>query len=143
MRISTKTRYGTRFMLELARRYGEGFVQLRDIAQGQQISLKYLEQIVIPLKKAQYITAIRGARGGYRLARPPHEITMGEIVGLLENGRALIECVADPDICDRSQDCLTHELWKETTDVIFEKLDGLTLTDLLAQTETTKSPNPT
>jgi Rrf2 family protein len=142
MKLSTKTRYGTRFMLELAQRYGEGFVQLRDTAQRQQISLKYLEQIVIPLKRAQYITAIRGARGGYRLARPPHEITMGEIVGLLEDGRALIECVVDPDVCDRSQDCLTRELWKETTDVMFEKLDGITLTDLLAKTKTTKSPNP-
>jgi len=130
-------------MLELARRYGEGFVQLRDIARRQQISLKYLEQIVIPLRRAQYIKAIRGARGGYRLARPPHEITMGEIVGLLEDGRALIECVTDPDVCDRSQDCLTHELWKETTDVLFEKLDRITLTDLLAKTGTTTGPNPT
>ena len=132
MKISTKTRYGTRLMLDLARRYREGFVQLRDIAQHQQISLKYLEQIVIPLKRAQYIKAIRGAKGGYRLAKPPHQITMGEIVGLLEDGRELIECVADPTVCDRSEDCLTRTLWKETTDVMFEKLDGITLTDLLA-----------
>ena len=142
VKISTKTRYGTRFMLELARRYGDGFVQLRDIAQHQQISLKYLEQIVIPLKRAQYIMAIRGAKGGYRLARPPHEITMGEIVGLLENGRALIECVADPDACDQSGDCLARTLWKETTGVVFEKLDGITLTDLLARNESPESPNP-
>ena len=129
-------------MLDLARRYGEGFVQLREIAERQQISVKYLEQIVIPLKKAQYIKAIRGAKGGYRLARPPHQITMGEIVGLLEDGRALIECVADPAVCDRSEDCLTRELWQETTDVMFEKLNGITLTDLLARTATT-SPNQT
>ncbi len=130
-------------MLELARRYGDGFVQLRDIAQHQQISLKYLEQIVIPLKRAQYITAIRGARGGYRLARPPQEITMGEIVELLEDGRALIGCVTDPDVCVRSQDCPTRELWKETTDAMFERLDGITLTDLLTKTGTTRSPNST
>jgi Rrf2 family protein len=143
VKISTKTRYGTRFMLDLARRYGEGFVQLREIAERQQISVKYLEQIVIPLKRAQYIKAIRGAKGGYRLARPPHQITMGEIVGLLEDGRALIECVADPAVCDRSEDCLTRELWQETTDVMFERLDGITLTDLLAKTRTTTSPTQT
>ena len=129
-------------MLDLARRYGEGFVQLREIAERQQISVKYLEQIIIPLKRAQYIKAIRGAKGGYRLARPPHQITMGEIVGLLEDGKALIECVADPAVCDRSEDCLTRELWQETTDVMFEKLNGITLTDLLARTATT-SPNQT
>ncbi len=141
MKISTKTRYGTRFMLELAQRYGEGFVQLRDIAQRQQISLKYLEQIVIPLKRAHYIKAIRGAKGGYQLAKSPHEITLGGIVGLLEDGRALIECVADPAVCDRSQDCPTRELWKETTDDLFQKLDGITLSDLLAKTSKTKRPH--
>ncbi|MBW1721861.1 MAG: Rrf2 family transcriptional regulator [Deltaproteobacteria bacterium] len=134
MKLSTRTRYGTRLMLDLARHYGKGFLQLREIAERQEISLKYLEQIVIPLKKAHYIEASRGAKGGYRLARPPEKIMVGEIVALLERGGMLSECLDDPSICKRSDFCPTRHLWKEAEEAIFEKLNRVSLKSLMKET---------
>lgn len=136
MKLSTKTRYGTRLMLDLAKHYRKGFVQLGDIAKKQGISMKYLEQIIIPLRKSRYVEGIRGAKGGYRLARAPEEITVGEIVATLEKGMNFTECVERPGVCIRSDACLTRDLWKETAEVMYHHLSSITLTDLLEREKT-------
>ena len=101
MKLSTKTRYGTRMILDMAQRYGQGAIQLGEIANRQGISLKYLEQIIRPLKKANYVKSYRGAKGGHTLNKPPDEISVGEIVALLEGGDTLIHCDKDPETCER------------------------------------------
>lgn len=132
MKLSTRSRYGTRLMLDLAEHGFDRFVQLKDVSKRQGVSLKYLEQIVIPLKRANYLVSARGAGGGYRLARSPGEITVGEIVALLEGGKSLAHCATNPEVCDRAQSCLTRNLWIETAEVLFEKLNSVTLSDLIS-----------
>jgi Rrf2 family protein len=119
-------------MLDLAKHFSNGFIQLRDIASREGISMKYLEQIVIPLKKAGYVKSVRGAGGGYRLSKPPEEIRVGEIVALLEGGINIIDCSTSPESCERSEACVTRELWTETAKAMYEKLNAVTLYDLLA-----------
>jgi Rrf2 family protein len=131
MKLSTKSRYGTRLMLDLARHYRDGYVQLKDIAAREDISLKYLEQIMIPLKKAGWVQSVRGAGGGYRLAKPPETTSVGQIVALLEGGDRLIDCGAKPGACRRSEQCATRNLWIETAQVMYEKLNRTTLLDLI------------
>jgi len=131
MKLSTRSRYGTRLLLDLAEHGSEKFVQLKDVSERQGISLKYLEQIVIPLKKANYLVSARGAGGGYRLARSPGQITVGEIVALLEGGNSITHCATQPEVCDRAANCLTRNLWIETAEVIFGKLNSVTLSDLI------------
>ena len=133
MKLSTRSRYGTRLMLDMAQHYNQGPVQLGDIAKRQNISVKYLEQIIIPLKKANYIRSVRGPKGGHTLARPPEEITVGEIVALLEEGASLAECTEDSAVCERSPTCPTRLIWKEAAKALFDKLNTITLADLLHQ----------
>lgn len=132
MKLSTRSRYGTRLLLDMARSYRKGPVQLNVIARRQKVSVKYLEQILIPLKKAGYVASKRGPKGGHMLARPPEDITVGAIVALLEGSPELLECLANPEICERSEECLTRPVWKEAMTAMQEKLDGVTLADLLA-----------
>ena len=101
MKLSTRSRYGTRMMLDLAQHYNEGPVQIGQIAQRQDISVKYLEQLVIPLKKASFIKSVRGPKGGHMLAKGPDEITVGQIVDVLEGGMQLSVCLGDAEICER------------------------------------------
>src|SRR4030042_1950504 len=103
MKLSTRSRYGTRMLLDMAQHYNQGPVHLGDIAKRQNISLKYLEQIIIPLKKAHDVASVLGPKGGHLLAKPPDQITVGEIVALLEEGINLVECTENPEVCDRSQ----------------------------------------
>lgn len=117
-------------MVDMAQHYDKGPIQLKGIAKRQSISVKYLEQIIIPLHKANYVKSIRGKMGGYMLARSPEEITVGEIVSLLEGGLRLTDCTANPEVCARSPTCLVRLLWKEVTEAIQEKLDLITLADL-------------
>ena len=135
MKLSTRSRYGTRLMIDLAEHGLKNFVQLKDVSKRQGISLKYLEQIVIPLKRAQLLVSARGAGGGYRLARSPREITVGEIVALLEGGNSIIHCATEPESCDRAESCLTRNLWIETGDIMFGKLYSVTLSDLIRNKE--------
>lgn len=130
MKLSTRSRYGTRLMVDMAQHYNQGPVQLGDIAKRQNISLKYLEQIIIPLKKAHYIESIRGPRGGHSLTRPPEEITVAEIVALLEEGASLTDCSADAGVCERADFCPTRLVWKEASEAMFDKLQSITLADL-------------
>ncbi|NLI81229.1 MAG: Rrf2 family transcriptional regulator [Deltaproteobacteria bacterium] len=131
MKLSTRSRYGTRLILDMAQHYDEGPIQIGLIAKRQNIPVKYLEQIIIPLKKAQFVKSFRGYRGGHMLAKPPGEITVGEIVRVLEKGLRLTTCVENPELCERSETCLTRFLWKEATDAIHERLNAITFADLL------------
>ncbi|MEW6659988.1 MAG: Rrf2 family transcriptional regulator [Thermodesulfobacteriota bacterium] len=136
MKLSTRSRYGTRLMLDMARHYNGGPVQLGDIAKRQDVSVKYLEQIIIPLKKAHFISSVRGPKGGHILTRPPAEITVGEILAVLEEGATLVECIEHPMVCDRADICPTRLLWKEVSEAMFTKLQNVTLADLAQQAKT-------
>jgi Rrf2 family iron-sulfur cluster assembly transcriptional regulator len=131
MKLTTRSRYGTRLMLDMAQNYREGPLHLASIANRQGISVKYLEQIIIPLKKAKYVKSVRGPKGGHFLARPPEEITVGEIVALLEDGMNLVECSERPDRCSRSENCITRHIWREAAQAMFAKLNSITLADLV------------
>jgi Rrf2 family protein len=118
-------------MLDMAEHYDEGPIRLGLIAERQGIPIKYLEQIIIPLKKANYVKSIRGYKGGHMLAKRPDEITVGEIVALMEGGLKLTLCGDNPEVCERSEKCVTRLLWKQATDAMAEKLDAITLADLV------------
>ncbi len=127
MKLSTRSRYGTRMMLDLAQHYDKGPIQIGDIAKRQDISGKYLEQLIIPLKKADFIKSVRGPKGGHMLAAPPEEITIGKIVQVLEGGIDLSECIENPDLCNRSGTCPSRSVWEEATKAMFDKLNSITL----------------
>jgi Rrf2 family cysteine metabolism transcriptional repressor len=131
MKISTKIRYGARAMLELASHYGEGPIELKEIANKENISLKYLEQVIIPLRTAGLLKSVRGSKGGYALAKPPSEICLNEMVEILEGPLSLIECLHDPKICQRVPTCVTREIWKEVSDAINGIFRSVTLEDLV------------
>jgi len=131
MKLSTRSRYGTRLMLDMAEHQEEGPIRLRTIAKRQGIPAKYLEQIIIPLQKAHYVTSVRGNKGGHMLARRPQEITVGEIVALMEGGRKLTACSDNPEACERAAMCVTRLLWKEAMEAMYEKLNAVTLADLV------------
>jgi Rrf2 family iron-sulfur cluster assembly transcriptional regulator len=132
MKLSTRSRYGTRMILDLAHNFKGDPVQLGDIARRQNISVKYLEQIIRPLKKADYVKSFRGSKGGHLLNKPPEEIAVGEIVALLEGGSGLTYCLKNPEICDRVDSCLTRYLWLEASKAMFDRLNTITFADLLA-----------
>lgn len=130
MKISTKGRYALRMMLDLAEHSG-GFVTLKDIAERQGISKKYLEQIVPVLNKQNFLIANRGFQGGYMLVRKPEEYTVGEILRLTEGSIAPVACLDNPNGCDRADACITLSVWKGLQHVIDEYLDSITLRDIL------------
>lgn len=130
MKISTKGRYALRLMVDLAL-FGQGQpVSLRDVAQRQQLSDKYLEQIVTPLVKAGLVRSVRGAGGGYLLTRRPEDYTTGEILRPLEGDLAPVECATDNQFCERSGQCVTVELWQEIHRAVSQVVDRTTLADL-------------
>jgi len=131
MKLSTRSRYGTRLMLDMAMHYNQGPVQLGDIAKRQGVSVKYLEQIIIPLKKAHYIESVRGPKGGHVLTKPPEQITVAEIVALLEEGTSLVECSDNAGVCERGDICPTRLIWKEASEAMFDRLKAVTLADLV------------
>jgi len=110
MKLSTRTRYGVRLMLALARNHGQGSVFLRDVAKAEEISEKYLSQIIIPLRGAGLVSSSRGVHGGYALARSPAEITLRQIVAPLE-GDCLVDCVNNPAACPRVLTCASRDVW--------------------------------
>jgi Rrf2 family iron-sulfur cluster assembly transcriptional regulator len=136
MKLSTRSRYGTRLMMDMAQHYREGPIHLGDIAKRQDVSVKYLEQIIIPLKKAHYIESVRGSKGGHILTKPPEEITVGEIVAVLEEGTSLVECAADATVCERADICPTRLLWKEAAEAMFDRLAAVTLAHLVERAKT-------
>ena len=133
IKLSTKGRYGTRLMLNLAHNYNNGneAVILKSVSDNEEISIRYLEQIVIPLKISRLVKSIRGAGGGYTLARHPSEIKVSEILHALEGSCCLVDCVEDPDYCDRIPICASYEIWKEASRLLKDYFDSITLQDLI------------
>jgi Rrf2 family protein len=132
MKISTKGRYALRMMLDLAEHQGDGFIALKDIAQRQDISKKYLEQIVPLLNRSDVLRTNRGFQGGYRLAQTPEKYTVGDILRITEGSLAPVACLDQaPNECTRCQDCMTLDVWKGLGKVIDDYLDGITLQDIL------------
>lgn len=126
MRISTKGRYGVRLMLSLAIHYEKGTLPLKTIASEQQISEKYLEQIINPLTKSGLVKSFRGAQGGYVLSRHPKDITVGEILEVLEGSLSPVACVDSPT-CPNSDNCVSLSLWKRMKNALDEVVDNTTL----------------
>lgn len=131
MKISTKGRYGTRALLELALHRGEGPVLLRDIAGRQQISLSYLEHLISPLIAGGILRSIKGPKGGVSLVKAPAEIKLSEVIQLLEGSVAPVDCVDNPDICERASFCATRDIWSELKKVTSGVLESTTLQDLV------------
>lgn len=123
-----------RAMVALAARRSDQPVPLREIAEKEEISEQYLEQIFVDLRRAGLVRSVRGARGGYLLARPPGDISLGELLRVLEGSISPMDCVDDPpsDRCDRMEGCLTRLVWMRLKDSITQALDGITLADVLA-----------
>ncbi len=140
IKLSTKGRYGTRLMLNLALQFngGKKAVVLKHISEDEDLSIRYLEQIIIPLKINKLVKSVRGAGGGYTLARPPSKINLCEIIEVLEGSCALVDCVEDPDSCDRITECATFEIWKEASNLLKNYFGSKTLQDLIEIAEKKK-----
>jgi len=131
MRISTKIRYGARAMLELAYHYGEGPIELKEIAKKENISLKYLEQVINPLRAAGLVKSIRGSKGGYSLAKPPSDICLYDVVETLEGPLNLLECLRDPKVCQKVPSCVTRDIWEEVSEAISKIFYSVTLEEMV------------
>ena len=142
MKISTKIRYGARAMLELASHYGEGPIELKEIAKKENISLKYLEQLINPLRTAGLVKSIRGSKGGYALAKPPIEICLYDVVEVLEGSLNLVECLHDAKACQKNSSCVTREIWKEISDAISKIFYSVTLEDMVNRKKEKEGRNP-
>ncbi len=130
MKLSTKGRYGLRVMLELTRHYGEGPIAVDVIAEKQDISGKYIHVLVMGLKSAGLIRALRGPKGGYELAKDPGDITALDVVTALEGRNTLVDCVGNKSFCSHSNRCATRELWCDIAAAVEETLAGFSLRDL-------------
>ncbi len=132
MQLSTKVRYAARAMIDLAMHYKGEPVQLNDIACSQNISVKYLEQIMAPLRAKGIVRTQKGSKGGYHLAADPEAITLYDIVASIEGSMAPVSCVDDISSCDRHNTCITRQVWTRIKDVVSDELRSKTLADLVA-----------
>jgi Rrf2 family transcriptional regulator, iron-sulfur cluster assembly transcription factor len=142
MKLSTRSRYGARLLLDLAKHGQDGPVGVAEIAKRQDISLKYLEKLAKVLKKGGIIRSVRGARGGYLLTRPPGEITMGQVVRVLEGDLSLVACTNDHSVCPRREVCPTVGMWRDVSQVLLQKLDSITMESLLSSYPEGSGPGP-
>ncbi|MCX8093733.1 MAG: Rrf2 family transcriptional regulator [Candidatus Goldbacteria bacterium] len=131
MKLSTRTRYGTRLLFELAYNYGKGPILLKDISKRQNISEKYLSKIVMQLKSAGFVKAERGAKGGYILAQSPADINLKDVIQILEGEPLFIDCVNEKIKCEFEKRCPTYNLWYEMVNVVHDFLKSKTLEDLV------------
>ncbi len=131
MKISTKGRYGLRTLIDIATHQVNGTVTLSEIAQRQGISVKYLWQVVNPLKSAGILRVTRGAKGGYTLARSPEEINLHEIVSVLEGDLNLVDCLASGKTCLPNANCVAHSIWLEVNTAVAKAFSGITLASIL------------
>lgn len=143
MKLSTRGRYGTRALLDLALHQGEEPILLKDIAERQQISLSYLEHLISPLIEGGIMRSSRGIGGGVSLAKPPEEIKLNEIIRLLEGSIAPAECVNSPGICNRSKSCVTRDIWGELKQAMDGILESTTLHDLVERQKKKEQPEST
>lgn len=141
MKLSTRTRYGIRAILELALNYGKGPLQLKIIAESQEISVKYLEQLMAILKSAGMVKSIRGSKGGYILARSPGEIKVSDCFNCLEGPVVTAECVENFSYCRRISDCVVRDIWVEMHKAIMNVLQSMTLQDLVDRSKGGKTVN--
>jgi Rrf2 family transcriptional regulator, cysteine metabolism repressor len=143
VRLSTRGLYGTRALLDIAFHYDGAPIPLRDVARRQEISVQYLEQLVSPLVKAGILSSVRGAAGGMRLAKPPEEIKLSQVIGILEGSIAPAKCVDDPKACSRSDFCVTRDVWAQMKKAAVQVLESTTLQDLVErQKEKEKKGTP-
>lgn len=140
MKLTTRSRYGARMVLDIAIYGANEPVRIPDIAARQGLSVKYLEKLARELKAAGCIKSRRGPKGGHMLAKPAEEITLGEIVRALEGDLLLIECGKGSGICPRAESCLTRQVWLEAGKALFDKLDSLTLAELARRGERCPAP---
>jgi len=131
MKLSTKGRYGVRLMADLGLYFEQSPILLKDIAARQDISEKYLWQLIPPLKSAGLIISVRGAHGGYKLAKSPSQITLKDIVLVLEKPICFAECVNAPSLCGRSGNCIFREIWGEITQNMLSTLESFTLEKII------------
>lgn len=132
LKISTKGRYALRMLIDLAMHQNEGYIALKDIAARQNISKKYLEQIMPILNKADILLTNRGFQGGYRLARTPDQYTVGEILRITEGSLAPVACLDHtPNTCPMSEECITLPVWQGLNEVITKYLDSITIQDII------------
>ena len=141
LKLSTKGRYGTRLMLDLALESGNGPILLKDIAKRQDISEGYLEHIIRSLKVAGLIVSNRGAHGGYRLTKEPSQITLKTIIEALEGPVTPSECVSTPSICQRSCSCTSHDIWKELEEKFSDILNKITLQHMVEKENQKRGQN--
>ena len=131
MKLSTRGRYGTRLMLELTKNYGKGPVSMNEIAKNQNIPIKYLEQLILPLKKAMLIKSVRGPKGGHMLAKSPDEINLWEILNLLESEFMFTDCVGNEYVCENAEDCLIRPVWEKAYEGLVQLFQETTLADIV------------
>ncbi len=142
MKISTKGRYALRLMLDLALNEKEEPIRVKEIAGRQEISDKYLEQIISILTKAGFVKSLRGPQGGYRLTKKPNEYTVGSILQLTEGNLCPVSCLEDEvNLCERKEECLTLPLWEKLDAAIKGVVDNVTLQDLIDLQHNKKSDN--
>lgn len=132
MKLSTRARYGTRILVDLAL-HGDSRMSLREITERQQVSRSYLDHLIAPLVEAGIIGSARGFRGGIWLARPLNRVRLSEVVKLLEGNELLVECIGNPGKCGRAEWCATRSIWEMVGRAIFRVLDSVTLQDLVNQ----------
>jgi Rrf2 family cysteine metabolism transcriptional repressor len=135
MKLSTRTRYGMRAVIELTQHEGKRPLQLKVIAERQGISVKYLEQLMSLLRSGGFVRSIRGSKGGYVLARPPEQIRLSEIFRCLEGAVSTAECTEDTDYCERAADCVAREIWLRVEEAIRGVLGSMTLADVVQRTK--------
>lgn len=139
MKLSTRTRYGMRAVLELAENYGKGPLQLKIIAQRQEISVKYLEQLMTVLRSAGLVRSFRGSKGGYALVKAPEQIKLGDIFHCLEGTVVTVECVENESYCTRTNDCVVRQIWAELHKSVMETLQSITLQNLVDRAKHNKA----
>jgi len=141
VRLSTRTRYGIRALLELAENQGSGPLQLKIIARRQDISVKYLDQLMAILKSAGFVRSIRGAKGGYMLAKAPVQIKLSDVFCCLEGPVVTVECTENENYCARSADCVARQVWTQLQEAVMAVLQSITFQDLVDRTKDKKALN--
>ena len=140
MKISTKGRYALRLMLDLAINYTGEYISIKSIAARQEISEKYLEQIITQLNRAGFVRSVRGAQGGYMLAKAPTEYTVGMILRLMEGSLAPVSCIEEDEPCDRASRCVTQDVWLKIQEAVENVVYNITLADLVARYQEKTEP---
>ncbi len=139
MRLSTRGRYGTRLMLELAKNFGKGPLSMSSISKNQRIPIKYLEQLIIPLKKANLVQSVRGPKGGHMLSKSPEKINVWEVLSLLESKNTFVDCLSEEYVCPNAGDCPIRPVWGKAFKTLQEQFETTTLNSIINPPESPPS----